>query len=77
MQRIILADDPVAADATITRLMGFHPDRVPYLQECAKFLGNSGIDRICQIGEEVKTPERAFAPAPGFGQYRAGGGRHP
>jgi uncharacterized protein (DUF362 family) len=72
MQRIILADDPVAADATITRLMGFHSDRVPYLRECSRFLGNAGIGRIRQIGEEVMTPERTFAPAPGFGQLCIG-----
>ncbi|MFZ0593447.1 MAG: DUF362 domain-containing protein [Bryobacteraceae bacterium] len=72
MQRIILADDPVAADATITRLMGFHPDKIPYLRECARFLGNSGIDRIRQIGEEVRTLEPAFAPAPGFAHLRVG-----
>jgi uncharacterized protein (DUF362 family) len=72
MQRIILADDPVAADATITRLMGFNPDSIPHLRECARFLGNARIDRINQIGEQVKSPERCFAPAPGFGHLRIG-----
>src|ERR1700757_4368255 len=31
--RIVLADDPVAADATCARLMGLEPDRVPHIRE--------------------------------------------
>ena len=37
--KIVLADDPVAADATCARLMGFEPDRVVHIREGAKFLG--------------------------------------
>lgn len=66
MHKIVLADDPVAADATIARLMGFDPDRIPHLRECSKFLGNSAIGRIRQLGEPARSPERGFTPAPGF-----------
>ena len=38
--RFVLADDPVAADATCARLMGLEPDRVPYIREASKFLGD-------------------------------------
>ena len=38
--KIVLADDPVAADATCARLMGFHPDRIVHIREGSRFLGN-------------------------------------
>jgi hypothetical protein len=38
--RFVLADDPVAADATCARLMGLEPDRVPYIREASTFLGD-------------------------------------
>ena len=39
--RIVLADDPVAADATCARLMGFEPSRTTHLGEGARFLGTA------------------------------------
>jgi uncharacterized protein (DUF362 family) len=39
--RIVLADDPVAGDATCTRLMGFEPRRIMHICESARFLGNA------------------------------------
>src|SRR5439155_9290553 len=48
LDRIVLSDDPVAADATCARLMGFVPERVPHISEAAKFLGNMSSDRIGQ-----------------------------
>ena len=39
--RIVLADDPVAADATCARLMGLEPDGIVHIREASKFLGNS------------------------------------
>ncbi len=37
---LLVSDDPVAADATCTRMMGLVPERVPHIAETAKFLGN-------------------------------------
>ena len=34
--KIVLADDPVAADATCARLMGFEPDRIVHIREGSK-----------------------------------------
>ena len=34
--KIVLADDPVAADATCSRLMGFEPDRIVHIREGAR-----------------------------------------
>ena len=39
--KIVLADDPVAADATCARLMGFEPDRIVHIREGSRFLGNA------------------------------------
>src|SRR5579864_4189366 len=52
--RIILADDPVAADATCARLMGLDPDKVAHIRAGAQFLGNSSCERIDQFGEPVR-----------------------
>jgi uncharacterized protein (DUF362 family) len=49
LDRIILSDDPVAADATCARLMGLVPERIPHIAETAKFLGNMSNDRIDQV----------------------------
>src|SRR6202521_4187869 len=54
--RIILADDPVAADATCARLMGFIPARIPHIAETAKFLGNASVELIDQLAQPVTAP---------------------
>jgi len=51
--RIVLADDPVAADFVCTRLMGLNPLRVNYLAQASEFLGNGTPDRIVQLGEPL------------------------
>jgi uncharacterized protein (DUF362 family) len=64
--RIVLADDPVAADATCARLMGFDPLRVQHLSEGGRFLGNLRADRITMLAERIEGPIRPFAVAPEF-----------
>ena len=64
--RVVLADDPVAADATCTRLMGLEPDRVVHIREAAKFLGNSPSKLIDQAGEKLRSPDRPFQVVPEF-----------
>lgn len=66
LHRIILADDGVAADATIAQMMGFDPAKIPYLRECGRFLGNLETARIHQLGEVLRQPQQAFAPPPGW-----------
>lgn len=58
--RIVLADDPVAADAMCARLIGFDPDKVVHIRAGAQFLGNSSTGRIDQLGEPVRAPVQAF-----------------
>ena len=66
--KIVLADDPVAADATCARLMGFEPDRIVHIREGSKFLGNSAPALIDQVGETVTPPTTPFQVVPEF-QY--------
>jgi uncharacterized protein (DUF362 family) len=60
LNRIILADDPVAADATCARLMGLNPHKIAHIQAGSQFLGNSSIARIDQLAEPVQLPETPF-----------------
>ena len=68
--RIVLADDPVAADFVCTRLMGLNPLRVNYLAQAAEFLGNGSPDRIVQLGEPLSAPQQPFALLPEFAHLR-------
>jgi uncharacterized protein (DUF362 family) len=64
--KIVLADDPAAADATCARLMGFDPHRVQHLSEGGRFLGNLRADRITMLAERIEGPIRPFAVLPEF-----------
>ena len=66
--KIVLADDPVAADATCARLMGFDPRQVRHLSDGSRFLGNQRADRITMWAEPLETRIRPFAVLPEF-QY--------
>lgn len=63
---VVLADDPVAADATCARLMGLEPDRVVHIAEAAKFLGNSPPKLMDQVAETVRFPDQPFRLVPEF-----------
>jgi hypothetical protein len=66
LNRIVLADDPVAADATCARLMGLDPDKIIHIRAGAQFLGNSEIERIEQFAEPVCLSRRPFQTVPEF-----------
>jgi uncharacterized protein (DUF362 family) len=63
--KVILADDPVAADATCARLMGFDPARIEHIAQAGRFLGNIEPSRIQQLVSWEK-PAKAFAVLPQF-----------
>ena len=69
--KIVLADDPVAADATCARLMGFDPLQVLHLSEGSRFLGNLHENRIKMLGDDAESPLRPFSVLPEF-QYLLG-----
>jgi uncharacterized protein (DUF362 family) len=64
--RIVLADDPVAADATCARLMGFEPDRIVHIREGSGSLGNASPALIDQIGDTAADPAAPFQLVPEF-----------
>jgi uncharacterized protein (DUF362 family) len=66
LDRIVLSDDPVAADATCARLMGLVPERIPHISETAKFLGNMSSDRIEQLAAPFTSPDIPFETVPEF-----------
>ena len=40
LKTVLLADDPVAADASLGRLMGCEPTQVAHIREAGRFIGN-------------------------------------
>jgi uncharacterized protein (DUF362 family) len=71
LRTLVLADDPVAADATCARLMGFDPDRIPHIHEASRFLGNSSPALIDQAAEVLCPPDVPFQVVPEFEHIRA------
>jgi uncharacterized protein (DUF362 family) len=61
---LVFADDPVAADTIGASLMGSDPERIPYITEAGRFLGQTDRDRIQQHGEDPERLIRSFAPPP-------------
>jgi len=66
LNRIVLADDPVAADATCARLMGLAPQGIPHIHAGSQFLGNLSIARIDQLAQPVQCPGTPFQLVPEF-----------
>jgi uncharacterized protein (DUF362 family) len=71
LHSVVLSDDPVAADATCARLMGFKPERIPHIREAAKFLGNASTELIDQLAGRVTVPDIPFKVVPEFEHLRA------
>jgi len=63
---LILADDPVAADATASRIMTLSPERLPHLREAARFLGNICRSDIQQLGVSIESVRQPFRVLSGF-----------
>jgi uncharacterized protein (DUF362 family) len=70
LHRIVLADDPVAADAICARLMGLDAEKIAHIRVGAEFLGNSSAAQINQMGEPVCAPAIPFQTVPEFEYLR-------
>jgi uncharacterized protein (DUF362 family) len=68
--KLVLADDPVAADFTCAQLMGLRPERVWHLDHGAQFLGNGSTDRITLLAEELPKGIVPFTVLPQFANLR-------
>ena len=64
--KIVLADDPVAADFTCARLMGLNPSLIWHLDRAAHFLGNGSPERIDLIAEGLPQQTVPFDVLPEF-----------
>jgi uncharacterized protein (DUF362 family) len=63
---VVVSRDGVAADVTGARLMGMDPEKVGYLMEAGRFLGQARSELIEQRGEDPERLARSYRPAPGF-----------
>ena len=63
---VVISRDGVAADVTAARLMGVEPERVEYLMEAGRFLGQARSELIDQRAEDPERLATRFRPAPGF-----------
>lgn len=70
LERLILADDVVAADATCARLMGLFPDAIRHIRRAAQFLGNMDTSLIDQLACPLRFPSVAFTVVPEFEHLR-------
>jgi uncharacterized protein (DUF362 family) len=57
---LVFGDDPVAVDATCTRIAGLNPEKIKYLKLAGEFLGNLAESRVQQIGEGISKVESPF-----------------
>ena len=49
LHTILLADDPVAADSILTRLLGADLNRISLIREAGRFLGNINDSAISRL----------------------------
>ena len=63
---VVVSRDLVAADVTGARLMGMDPEKVGYLMEAGRFLGQARSELIEQRGEDPARLAKQFRPAPRF-----------
>jgi uncharacterized protein (DUF362 family) len=68
---LVFGDDPVATDVVGARLMGFDPEKVTYVAEAGRFLGQADPARIHAEGEDVERSSTDFAVLPRFRQLKA------
>ncbi len=69
---ILAGTDPVAVDSTAARLMGIDPERVGYLENAGRFLGQLTPELIDQIGEDPEDEAVHFELLPQFSSLRIG-----
>jgi uncharacterized protein (DUF362 family) len=68
---LVFGEDPVAVDATSARLMDIDPQKVSYLEEAGRFLGNLETERIVAIGEDPDRHRRDYRVLPRFTGIKA------
>jgi uncharacterized protein (DUF362 family) len=67
---ILMGCDPVAVDATAARVMALAPERIAYLAEAGRFMGNLAKTRIPMRGEPLERFVTPFSLLPEFSGLR-------
>jgi uncharacterized protein (DUF362 family) len=70
---LVLGDDPVAVDATCTRIMGLLPERVEHLARAGLLLGHLREENIQQLGESIVSSRTPFSVLDAFCHLRSKG----
>ena len=68
---VLMGRDLVAVDATAARIMSLRPERVAYLDEASRFLGNLSAQHIPMRGEPLERFVTPFEVLPDFASLRA------
>jgi len=58
---LVCGDDPVAVDATCSRVMGLLPEKINHIARAATLLGHIQPDKIQMLGESVDKTRTSFA----------------
>jgi uncharacterized protein (DUF362 family) len=69
---LVFGTDPVATDSTAARLMGLDPNRISYLSQAGRFLGQGDLEQIVQVGEDPERDAVDFAVLPPFEGLKVG-----
>ncbi len=69
---VVFGTDLVAVDVTASRLMGIDANRIYYLAEASKFLGQGRPELITQVGEDPERSAINFKLLPEFARLRIG-----
>lgn len=70
---LVFGDDPVAVDATCSRVMGLMPERVGYLRRAGIYLGHLREEQIQQLGESIGQVRTPFEVLDSFQRLRQDG----
>jgi hypothetical protein len=69
---IIVGTDAVTVDSTAARVMTVDPNRVGYLEQAGRFLGQLTPELIDQLGEDPEREAVPFELLPQFASLRIG-----
>src|ERR1700731_3301374 len=67
---IVCGDDPVAVDATCSRVMGLLPEKIKYLAQAGTLLGHIQTEKIRQLGESIESTCTPFEVLDAFRHVR-------
>jgi uncharacterized protein (DUF362 family) len=70
---LVMGEDPVAVDATCTRIMGLVPEQIEYLAQAGILLGHVKEEKISQIGETIAQVLTPFEVLENFKKMRKDG----